>query len=304
MSMPHAPPTPPTIVPIGELLDRSTESPGQVDLIVGLSLMAILILSLVQHAKFSDKPPLILLAFISAMMMIVLNLIDNSEKEKFITTHSLKRNYLARWAYRMTMSGGLLFSASYIFSTYSLHWLSLLIALCLYSLAGWNIRLPNHNKSYSGANNVLSYWRRITGKATFSQLDYSSGDTVRFSYEDGLTGDSDLNYHVFLQRIQEHEYFNFEGKASWEREVRWSAHQRASADLLSKGMVFPIPTDLEEVLNPEGYRLLYWEIILQEVNGSFQERFLLGVDTLTTVVPDRLEVLYDLPIKEKVRLAG
>lgn len=292
------------MTPIGEPLEVRNESPGETDIIVGLSLMAILLLSLLQYAKVTDKPPVIILAFISIMMIIVINLIDNGQKRKFMTTNSLQRNYLARWAYRMAMSGGLFFSSSYIFFSYSLHWLSLLVGLCLYSLAVWNIRLPNRNKPFNGTNNLLSYWRRITGKATFSQLNYGSGDTVRFSYEDGLTGDSGLNYHVFLQRIQEHERFNSEGKASWEREVRWSVHQPASADLLSKGMVFPIPSDLEEVLNPEGYRLLYWEVILQEVNGSFQERFLLGVDTLTAIVPDRLEVLHDLPIKEKVRLAG
>jgi len=147
------------------------------------------------------------------------------------------------------------------------------------------------NLPFTGSNDIGNYWRRISGKVTFSQLDYGPGDTVRFSYEDGLVRDNDIKYHIFLNRIQELRSRSATGEVTWERVSLWSAQQLANADQLSKGLAFPITGTSKNIITPSYYRLLYWEVILQEVDGSFRERFLVGIDQLKRVERARLKSL-------------
>jgi hypothetical protein len=162
----------------------------------------------------------------------------------------------------------------------------------LLGLANWNIKSPNRSQSFTGTNSINNYWKRITGKATFSQLDYGPGDTVRFSYEDAQTRNGSKQYNVFLNRILESRFdLANNGHITWEREKLWSAHQQAGPDQLSQGLTFGITVDSEEVITPSFYRLLYWEVILQEVGGSFQERFLVGVDQFQKGAMERAEAL-------------
>jgi len=142
-------------------------------------------------------------------------------------------------------------------------WGSMLMVAGLLGLAGWHLKLPDRKQSFTGTNSIGNYWRRISGKATFSQLDYGPGDTVHFSYEDGLVRNNGKKYHVFLNRIQERRSRSATGGVTWERVSLWSAQQLANADQLSKGLTFPVMGTSKNIITPSYYRLLYWEVILR-----------------------------------------
>ncbi|WP_157472251.1 hypothetical protein [Neolewinella persica] len=290
MSLPHAPPPPPSIDPIGALLAPRKETVGEANFLAGISILIVTIIALVNNAN--DTLPISLLVVASFLMFAVLRLVNKGRQDKFVTTKSRHRNYLLRFAYRVIVSLGLLIAALLTFFLYPLGWVSVLTGICLLRMAAWNVKAPDLRQSFIGTNSLNNYWKRITGKAAFNQLDYGQGDTVRFSYEDGLSRNSSKQYDVFLNRILECRFdLANDGHITWEREVLWSAHQRVSPDQLSQGLAFPIRVDSEETITPTFYRLLYWEVILQEVDGTFLERFLVGVDQFRKVGMERAEAL-------------
>jgi hypothetical protein len=228
----------------------------------------------------------------SFLMLLILRLINKGREIKLITNESNRRNYLGRFAYRVATSTGIFITALFTLLLYPQHWVLMITVAGLLGLANWNIKSPDRGQPFTGTNSISEYWKRITGKASFSQLEYGLGDTVRFSYEDGLTRCDRVLYDVFLNRITECRFdLANDGNITWEREFLWSAYQRVSPHQLSQGLTFGITVDSEKVIAPSFYRLLYWEVILQEVDGSFQERFLVGVHQFRKVGMERAEAL-------------
>lgn len=292
MSMPHASPSLPPITPIGYYFETNSDVAGETNFLVGVFLLVITLISLAHNTKGNEILPLPVLMFTSFLMLLILRLVNKGREVKFITNESNRRNYLSRFTYRVATSTGILIVALFATLLYTQHWVSMITVAGLLGLANWNIKSPDRDQPFTGTNNISNYWKRITGKAIFSQLDYGSGDTLRFSYEDGLTRDSNKQYNVFFNRIQECCYdLANDSNFTWEREVLWSAHQQVSPDQLSKGLTFSLAGVTEENITPSFYRILYWEVILQEGTSSFQERFLLGVKHYATLKQKRLSAL-------------
>ncbi|MEM9929932.1 MAG: hypothetical protein AAF840_08950, partial [Bacteroidota bacterium] len=263
--------------------------------IVAISLLVVLILSLIHHTQAADKVPLSVVGFASGLLMLVIHFARRDQQKQYISEVSNKRSYLFRLAYHLVLSGGLLFTALMVSVQYSGNGVAMAISAGLAGLAIWLNKSPSRDQPFWGTNSLGNYWRRIGGGITFSQLDYVASDNVRFSYEDGLSRDGKRRYHVFLQRVKERQVEDDRHSYHWERIVLWSARQEATADLLSKGLSFYLPTEQKNKLEPKLYHLLYWEVIIQEVDGSFIERFLVGVQQRAHTPVKRREVLHDLP---------